>query len=194
MDNAAEKETRPKPVQLPEAVARIEQVARERGIIAVMTMNTRQLSMLLFPDGRNHRKVTTRARNMLLSENCKRLADKLTREQLQQELENKPDEQKQLAEGVAIIRQFERKRGIFAVATMNAWQLSVLMFPNGGDRRKVATKARNVLMDEHRKRAADNLKRGELLATALRAEPKQPETEPSEQQPKLGTQLDTGRK
>lgn len=187
MDNAAGKETRPQPVQLPEALARIEQVARERGLMAVMSMNTRQLSMLLFPDGRNHRKVTARARKALLSENCKRLAEKLTREQLQQELENKQDEKKQLAEGVAKIRQYERKRGIFIVATMNAWQLSVVMFQDGKDHRKIALKARNVLMDEHRKRAADNLKRGELLATVLK-------TEPSEQGPKLGTELDTGRK
>lgn len=187
MDNAAEVETRPQPVQLPEALARIEQVARERGLMAVMSMNTRQLSILLFPDGRNHRKVTARARKALLSENCKRLAEKLTREQLQQELENKPDEQKQLAEGVAKIRQYERKRGIFIVATMNAWQLSVVMFQDGKDHRKIATKARNVLMDEHRKRAAEKLKRGELLAAELKAEP-------SEQGPKLGTQLDTGQK
>ena len=190
MDNAAEVETRPQPIQLAEAIARIEQVARERGIIAVMSMNTRQLSILLFPDGHDHRKVTTRARKALLSDSCKQLADKLTK----QELENKPDEQKQLADGVAIIRQFERRRGFFAVAIMNAWQLSALMFPDGEDHREIATKARNVLMDEHRKRAAEKLKRGELLAAELKAEPEQPESTPSEQGPNLVTQLDEGRK
>jgi len=194
MDNATGKETRPQPIQLAEAVARIEQVARERGIMAIMSMNIQRLSRLLFPDGHNHRKITIHARKVLLSENCKRLADKLTREQLQQELENKPDEQKQLAEGVAIIRQFEHRRGFFTVAIMNAWQLSVLMFPDGEDHRKIAIKARNVLLDEHRKRAAANLKRGELLANELKTEPKQPESEPIEQGPKLGTQLDAGQK
>ncbi|WKF77767.1 hypothetical protein QYC20_17505 (plasmid) [Lactiplantibacillus pentosus] len=100
----------------------------------------------------------------------------------------------QIAEGTARIKQVAREQGIFAVMTMNTRQLSMLLFPDGHDHRKAAGRARKALMDEHRKRAADNLKRGELLATVLKAEPKQPETEPIEQQPKLGTQLDTGRK
>ncbi|TOZ01366.1 hypothetical protein DIS17_12140 [Levilactobacillus brevis] len=100
----------------------------------------------------------------------------------------------QITEGMARIKQVARERGIFAVMTMSTRELSTAMLPDGRNHRKIATRARNVLMDEHRKRAADNLKRGELLATVLRAEPKQPETEPIEQQPKLGTQLDTGRK
>lgn len=100
----------------------------------------------------------------------------------------------QITEGMARIKQVARERGIFAVMTMSTRELSTAMLPEGRDHRKIAGRARNVLMDEHRKRAADNLKRGELLATVLRAEPKQPETEPSEQQTKLGTQLDTGRK
>jgi len=117
---------------------------------------------------------------------------------------------------MARIAQAAREQGILAVMTMNTRQLSCLeagehyspglplliqgvaicdsLFPDGHDHRKATTRARNVLMDEHRKHAADNLKRGELLATELRAEPEQPETDPSEQQPKLGTQLDTGRK
>jgi len=100
----------------------------------------------------------------------------------------------QITEGMARIKQVARERGIFAVMTMSTRELSTAMLPDGRDHRKIAGRARNVLMDEHRKRAADNLKRGELLATALKAGPEQPETEPSEQQPKLGTQLDTGRK
>ncbi|MGJ3848384.1 hypothetical protein ACLOCM_12210 [Levilactobacillus brevis] len=70
---------------------------------------------------------------------------------------------------------------------MSTRELSAAMFSDGRDHRKVAGRARNALMDEHRQRAADNLKRGELLAAELK-------TEPSEQQPKLGPQLDTGRK
>ena len=100
----------------------------------------------------------------------------------------------QKAEGAATIEQVAREQGIFAIVTMSTRELSAAMFPDGHDHRRAAGRARKALMDEHRKRAADNLKRGELLATVLRAEPKQPETEPSEQQPKLGTQLDTGRK
>ena len=99
-----------------------------------------------------------------------------------------------MPEALARIEQVARERGIFAIVTMSTRELSAAMFPDGRDHRKAAGRARNVLMDEHRKRAAENLKRGELLATALKAEPEQPETEPSEQQPKLGTQLDTGRK
>ena len=66
-------------VQITESTARISQVAREQGIFAVMTMNTRQLSMLLFPDGHDHRKAAGRARKALLDESRKRAAETLRR-------------------------------------------------------------------------------------------------------------------
>ncbi|MGJ3866954.1 hypothetical protein ACLOCF_11940 [Levilactobacillus brevis] len=93
----------------------------------------------------------------------------------------------QITESTARIEQVAREQGIFAIVTMSTRELSAAMFSDGRDHRKVAGRARNALMDEHRQRAADNLKRGELLAAELK-------TEPSEQQPKLGPQLDTGRK
>ncbi|KWT43584.1 hypothetical protein ABB39_12235 [Levilactobacillus brevis] len=100
----------------------------------------------------------------------------------------------QITESTARIAQVAREQGIFTVATMSTRELSAAMFPDGHDHRKAAGRARNALMDEHRQRAADNLKRGELLATELKTEPEQPENTPSEQGPNLVTQLDEGRK
>lgn len=66
-------------VQIAESAARIAQVARERGIFAIMTMSTRELSAAMFSDGRDHRKVAGRARKALLDESRKHAAETLKR-------------------------------------------------------------------------------------------------------------------
>ncbi|QCZ54591.1 Hypothetical protein UCCLBBS449_pH0002 (plasmid) [Levilactobacillus brevis] len=66
-------------VQITESTARIAQVARERGIFAIVTMSTRELSAAMFSDGRDHRKVAGRARKALLDESRKHAAETLRR-------------------------------------------------------------------------------------------------------------------
>jgi len=68
-----------KRVQIAESMAKIAQVARERGIFAITTMSTRELSAALFPDGRDHRKAAGRARKALLDERRKLAAETLKR-------------------------------------------------------------------------------------------------------------------